>query len=280
MLADPQKETLFDELDANDEFDPLEDPLLNDEDEDEISILIGNTSTPPAKSADTVRAKTDIRTDAEKIVDIFKSMPTHRKTLLGILEFCIEKQRVPAVKERIADMLKASFSIYSAADYCNLLEQAGAILRVTEDGTDYTDAKTQPVITEEDGLEYLRAGNPPATFWATTEEGRNYLEADDPLGRLRNLLESEPTYHPIYKQVLLLCSTEGGKRITELGDILDNDPLLQEPRIYTQRFVDCLEKCDALVWDKAWKTTRVGQLGLEEIERFEKAAEAEEVVNG
>jgi hypothetical protein len=280
MLADPKKETLFDELDADDEFDPLEDPLLNDEDEDEISILVGNTSAPPGKNVDTARAKTDTRTDAEKIVDLFKSMPTHRKTLLGILEFCTKKQRVPAVKEQIAEMLKASFSIYTAADYCNLLEQAGAILKVTEDGIDYTDAKTPPVVTEEDGVEYLRAGTPPVAFWATTEEGRNYLEADDPLGRLRNLLESEPTYHPIYKQVLLLCSAEEGKRITELGDILDNDPLLQEPRIYTQRFVDFLEKCDALVWDKAWKITPIGQLGLDEIERFEEAATTGEVADG
>jgi hypothetical protein len=230
-LADPKKEALFDELDADDEFDPLQDPLLNDEDEYEISVIIGNTSTPSGKSMDNARMKADARTDAEKIADLFKSMPTHRKTLLGILEFCSEKKRVPAVKERIDEMLKASFSIYSAADYCNLLEQAGAILKVTEDDTHYADARTQPVVIEEDGAEYLKAGDPPEAFWVTTEEGRNYLEADDPLERLRNLLESEPTYHPIYQQVLLLCSTEHGKGITELGAALDDDPLLQTPRM-------------------------------------------------
>jgi hypothetical protein len=41
-----------------------------------------------------------------------------------------------------------------------------------------------------------------------------------------------------------------------------------------------LEKCDALVWDRAWKITGIGQLGLDEIERFEKATEAEGVTNG
>ena len=45
--------------------------------------------------------------------------------------------------------------------------------------------------------------------------------------------------------------------------IVDNDPLVQKPRLYAPHFVDKLEKCDALEWRKAWFTTEIGKQGLE-----------------
>jgi hypothetical protein len=217
----------------------------------------------------------DVCADADTVAEVFKSMPTYHKLLLSILELCTKKQSVAVVIEKTDEVLRSNFSVYKAAKFCNLLEQAGALLKVTKDGTDYATAKAQPILIEEDGIEYLKASEPPEAFWVTTKEGCSFLEADDPLERLRDNLESEPIYHPIYTQILLLCSNENGRGIEAIGDALDNDPLLQKPRMYARRFVEILEKCDALAWDKTWKTTRIGQLGLEEIERYQEHIKAE-----
>ena len=268
MVTDPKKKALFDELDMDDEFDPLEDSLLNseDEDEEEVVAVIGNPSLLPVERPVGVEPKADPRTDAEKIVDLFNAMAPRRKVLLGILEFCVEKQTVSAVEAKVDKMQENNFSVYTAANYSSLLEQAGALHRVTEDGVDYTDVKVEPIVVEENGVEYIKPGKPPESFWMTTEEGCKYLEADNPAERLRELLANEPQYCPIYKRVLLLCSAEKGKTTKELGDAVDDDPIVQEPRMYVQRFIDRLEKCDALIWEKTWKTTDVGLLGIKELE--------------
>jgi hypothetical protein len=246
LLTGLKGEDPLDLLDADDEHESLNDPLLQDE-----------GAADPATVVDTV-------------TELFKSMPTYHKLLLSILESCIEKQRISVVIESIDEVLRNNFSVYKAARFCELLEQAGALLKVTEEGTQYADAKAQPILVEEDGLEYFKANEPPEAFWVTTEEGRRFLEADDPLERFRDNLENERVYHPIFTQILLLCSNEKGRSIEELGDALDDDPILQKPRMYARRFVEILERCDALTWDKGWKTTGIGQLGLEEIERYDK----------
>ena len=267
MATGPTERALFDELDRDDEFNPLEDSLSDYEDDDEVFDILATTAKPPTESAVEIQPKADIRTDAEKIADLFKAMAPRRKVLMGILAFCTEKQLVPAVEAEVDELQKNNFSVYTAANYCTLLEQAGAIRRISEDGTDYANVTVEPVVVEEDGVEYLKPGTPPESFWVTTEEGCKYLEADKPAQRLRELFENEPIYHPIYKHILLLCSDEAGKTTRELGEAVDDDPILQDPRLYVQRFIDRLEKCDALIWEKTWKTTDIGLLGIEELEK-------------
>jgi hypothetical protein len=260
---DSKGETLLDALDADSECGPLKVPSIYGEDGSDAES--GGACVLVGEGVDGVQVPADTYIDADRVAELFKSMPTHRKTLLSILEFCTEKQKVPEVIKKIDDLLRNNFSVYKATRFCSLLEQAGALLKVTEDGTDYADAKVQPILIEEDGVEYYKAGEPPEAFWVTTKAGCHFLEADDPLERFRESLESQPAYHPIYTQILLFCSNEEGRGISEIGDAFDDDPLLQEPRIYARYFVDILEKCDALTWDKKWKTTSIGQLGIEEI---------------
>ncbi|MDR0513907.1 MAG: hypothetical protein LBG81_01925 [Coriobacteriaceae bacterium] len=195
---------------------------------------------------------------------LFNAMPSHRKTLLAILRFCRCPHKVPEVLALVEEERLKSFTHYSAADYCVLLEQAGSLCKVTEDGKDYTQAKAEPAVVEEDGMEYLVANEPPEAFWVTTDAGAAYLEADKPLERLRGLVASESRYQRIYEEVLLLCLDEKGRSIAEIDAALDNDQLLQEPRIYARHFVDLLEKCDALDWVDSWKTSSLGRQWLEE----------------
>jgi SOS-response transcriptional repressor LexA len=58
-----------------------------------------------------------------------------------------------------------NFSVYTAASLCALLEKAGAIRRVTEKGTEYSQVKVEPTVVEVDGVEYCEAGTPPPASW-------------------------------------------------------------------------------------------------------------------
>ena len=48
---------------------------------------------------------------------------------------------------------------------------------------------------------------------------------------------------------------EDGKTVKEINAQVDDDPLVQKPRLYAPHFIDKLEKCDALEWADSWKTT-------------------------
>lgn len=283
MTTDPNKENLFDELDIDDEFDPLAIPPLDDDEDEDVHEDAEPTLSPSRAVPNPRDPKPEIvdtRTDAEKITDLFKAMPTHRRTLLGILEFCLEKQTIPAVAARIEELDEYEVSVYKAANYNHYLAKAGAIVRIDINEENMKDIKVEPVLIEEDGVEYYIVGTPPEAFWLTTEEGKKYLEADDPLGRLRELFEKEQKFLPIYKQVLELCSADGGASIVAMGKLIDDNPLIQKPRMYVNRFVEFLEQRGALVWKKPWRITAIGQIGLEEIARYEEAAKHEQAEAG
>ena len=114
-----------------------------------------------------------------------------------------------------------------------------------------------------DGVEYLEAAEPVEVFWRITEPGQAKLDSDKPTERLRALLEEDAAYAVIYKRILALCAAENGAATPVINGKVDNDPLVQKPRLYAPHFVDKLEQCDALEWRKAWFTTETGKQGLE-----------------
>jgi hypothetical protein len=260
------KSAIDDGFDFDDEFDPLgdTDPDPTDEDYEESVDYVGTpelvlelTRQQPAsvKATDTPLAEV-------RIADLFASMVPRRKVLLGILGFCQTPQPVAAVGAEVDRLQENDFSVYRAANLCALLEKAGAIRRVTEDGDDLTQVKVEPRVVEVDGIEYLEPGTPPEACWLDTDEGRAALAADKPLERLTELFAADAQYLPIYKRVLMLCAQEGGQTVKDLGTAVDSDPLVQKPRLYAPRFIDRLEKCDAVTWAKTWVTTDIGAEGL------------------
>lgn len=259
----------LDEFDE--EFDPLED-VEDDLEEGDASDLPPASSTPEPQAA-----PADGRSAEERTADLLKAMAPRRKVLLGILAFCEEPQLVDDVNAKVDELQAHNFSVYTAADLTALLERAGALEHVTDEGGSFEDVEEQePEVIEVDGVEYLEVKQSAPTRWATTAAGLAAVEADRPLDRLNTLFAEDETYLPIYKRVLTLCAANEGATIKALGDAVDKDPLVQKPRLYVAHFVDKLEKCDAVEWVGSWTTTEVGRTGLEILKDVEDAPATEE----
>ncbi len=267
--------SLDDELDG---FDPLADDGADEDDELEggetapisaaVDAAAGGAAAAGAVAAGATEnaqvAHADERTAAERIDALFESMAPRRKVLLGILAYVSDGMKpVAEVNAEVDRLQEDNYSVYSAADLCKLLEGAGAIERVTAEGTPADEVETEPKTVVVDGIEYIEAAEPVEIFWQITEDGQAKLDSDKPVDRMRELFERDEKYAVIYKRILTLCAAEGGATTPDINSAVDDDPLVQKPRLYAPHFVDLLEKCDALEWRKAWYTTEVGRAGLE-----------------
>ena len=252
--------------DELDEFDPLADGA-DDEDADAADGLAaapGSAEGALAHASDNGRpAPANERPAEERTADLLATMAPRRTVLLSIMAHCCEPRPVAQVNALVDELQQNNFSVYSAANLCALLEKAGALERVTADGQPADDVESEPRVVVVDGVEYLEAGDPVEVCWLATDAGRAAVEADKPLERLRDLLDHDAAYLPIYKRILALCAAEGGAKTPDINAAVDNDLLVQKPRFYAPHFVDKLEKCDALAWQKAWVVTEVGRAGLE-----------------
>lgn len=245
------------------EFNPLADLESDDEfGEDTQSFLETASAGEMLSRPKEIVAKPDTRTPKERTDDLLAAMATRRSVLLGIMKYCLEPMPVDVVNAHVDKLQENNHSIYSAANLCSLLEKAGALERVDANGEHFTEGEVKPKTVVIDGVEFLEPGEEVEVFWLTTDAGRATLAEDRPLERLRELFAEEEQYLTIYQRILELCNTETGALTPALADAVDNDPLVQKPRYYATRFVDRLEKCDALLWQKAWVVTEVGEAGL------------------
>ena len=255
------------DLDAFDDFDPLADTGLDDD--EELEFPVGDGSNLKAAGAETpVRPVPahDLRPAAERTAELFASMPTRRKTLLAILAYCDEPRPVADVAQYIDELKQRDRSVFTAADLTALLERAGAVERVDESGAPYQDVTLEPKTVVIDGVEYLEPATPPVACWLATEAGRAVLEGNRPAEALQALFEEEGAYLAIYKRVLTLASDAQGATAKQLARAIDSDPLLKSPRYYSSRFVEKLNQCDALSWEgKVWMITAVGREALDQL---------------
>lgn len=209
-----------------------------------------------------------------ELADLLDRMPGRRSTLMGIVRFCADEPRDAAALDAMVEELQAANrSVYAAPTLCGLLERAGGLVRVDEDGNPLVPGDAaqiaEPQVVEVDGEECLEAVRMPPTRWFATDAGRALVTADDPAARLRSLLNDEPRYAPVYGRILELCSGEDGATTAVLSQEIDGEPVLQEPRCYVQMFVNRLEGCGAVVWRGCWKTTELGLRVLDETVRGE-----------
>lgn len=260
----------------DDDFDPLED-LGPDEDCEVSEYNQDNIDT--ANSASDSAEIIDDRPAKERIDALLTQMAPRRKVLLGIMDFCRDPKPVSKVNEFVDSLQEHNFSVYSAANLCALLEKAGALIRLTQDGETADGASAEPQVIEVDGVEYLEANTQAETNWASTPEALALVDADSPLDRFMTLLEEDARYASIYKRLLEMTAAEGGAATPHLGSAVDKLELMQSPRLYAPHFVDKLEKCDAIEWTKTWTITEIGRAGLAtlvDVEDIDAATKTEE----
>jgi hypothetical protein len=259
MGQDSQKSfELFLEADDS-EYDPLAE--VDDEDLDESGGQQAPRVDPQAKP---LRAAVpDDRSVPERIEDLFAVLAPRRRVLLGILRFLDAPKRSDMLQQKVEELQKYDSSVYSVYDFSLLLSEAGAIQKVSEDGSDFDEEAEQlPDIVEIDGIKFFKPTDGKQVFWLITDEGRAYLESDNPFGRLTELLAEDRKYQTIYKRLLEFCDGGAGRSAEELAALIDNDPLVQTPRKYFSYFAKKLEDCNALEWAGNWHTSELGQRGL------------------
>ena len=201
----------------------------------------------------------------ERTTKLIETMGERGNILLDVLELCRDPQPVGLVNRRIDERQEHDFSVYSPAVLCQALVRAGALRHVAEDGTEIDRGTRGAHPVDIDGEQYLEAEQSQATYWATTEAGLHVLEDNQPIDRIHALFAENMAYLPVYQRVLTLCSQDGGISMADLKQEVDDDPLLQQPRLYASYFADQLERCEALTWKRRWMTTDIGKLALAEL---------------
>ena len=224
---------------------------LEFEDEVEYPAIVDNDA-PVDVLAPPVVALADERSAEERIADLFAHLPGGHDELMAVLEVCIESTPEEQVMTAVAAVQERRHSVYSALSLCRMLERAGALVHLREDGSPYDEASLQPKHVVEDGVEYIVAAEPPASYWACTKAGLACVEADDPLARTRSLIAEDAAYASIYRYILERCLA-GSVSGKELGSVIDKLPQVQSPRLYGTFFIKRLEDAGAIVWDDAWR---------------------------
>jgi hypothetical protein len=262
MERNPQEapDAFFDTVDSG--YDPLTDFEADEEYLDESDGQQGPNTEYQAKML--YVPKLDNRSASQRIEDLFAAFAQRRRVLLDILRFLDAPKRSDMLEERVRELQEYDTSVYSGYNYSLLLCEAGAIQKANEDGSGFDEEAEQlPDIVEVNGARFYKPTDGKQVFWLITDEGRAYLETDDPFGRLAELIAQEPQYQAIYKRLLESCANEMGRSAEELAELIDTDPLVQAPRKYFSYFAKKLEDCGALYWAKKWRTSDVGNKGLE-----------------
>lgn len=208
-------------------------------------------------------ASAEKRTEA-----LFARLHSSRRFLNGILEFCREERTEDEVAGEVARMRALEFCIYGADVLCSHLVEAGALERIEPKQDDVR-------VVEVDGVQYLEPagraeeaaasgeeGEPRAAAvrLKTTQAGLAFLDREQDMGRFQEILDEDAGLDNIYRMLLDCCSNEGGASAKELGDAVDDQPELQEPRLYASYFYEKMAERDLIEWTgKVWGITEFGK---------------------
>lgn len=197
----------------------------------------------------------------ERTAELFAQLRAYRFILSGLLEAAREPKSMTELEQVATDLRAVKFCVYETANLCSMLETAGALERVLDDGTPFTSYVPKPAIEVIDGDEYYIPTNPPERFFQTTEAGLKIISEDTSEERLEKLLEKEGDLASVYRDVLAFANKENGVSVAEMSAAIDSNPLIAEPRrFFVQHFIDALERLGALGWNGSkWETTPYGE---------------------
>ena len=238
---------------------------------------------------------------SERIAALIEKMPSHRALMFKIILACENPMQASELNAYVEEQQRFDRSVFGPVELCGLLQRAGALELVDENGDPYErpscpaqnpgpatgaeDVEEAKAVAAEEAATGAKESSIPGeqrpqegedepdsaddgsstrpAFWAATEAGLTAARSDDPLERLSSLLQQNEAHASVYKCILRLCARDGGAKTPALGRAVDSIPSVWHPRLFATHFVDQLEKCGAIRWQGAWRTTDVGLGGLD-----------------
>ena len=279
MAQHDSTDFLIDDSDLE-SFDPLAD-FEADEEIDDIPIESGlfdpqDAGFPDAKTLAEDTEKAQLQPAEVRTADLMDAMKNQRSVLLGILDFVQELRTDEDTVALITELKKDNYSVYSPDNFCLLLRRAGAIERVTADGTSFEGVVLEPNRVVIDGAEFWEPADQPELFWSITPVGQAALDSFQPRTLIRQALEAEPEYRSIYRTIIERIDCEEGADQKALSKMYDNKPVVEKPRLFVERFINHLSEAGAIEWkDKAWRLTEPGREAYAVLNELDKAASDE-----
>lgn len=250
-------------LDEGCDYDPLDEP--EEKDADEEAETFGYKGSPEQVKQDASETKPQIPAK-ERIKNLFADMPPYKVWFLTILESCRTAQTAQQIERTVGALESKRQCVYSAASFCTMLEEAGALEKCTADGSPYEEVKPQLAEVEENGKKYLRPVAPPEAMWKTTPEGLKALDDNNPLSELFRIVDDrESAYASVFLEILGMCDGDGSS-IGQIKQQVNSNPVLEYPKKTAQFFMDFLDRNGAIEWNGAWKITDIGRKLQEHLE--------------
>ena len=200
-----------------------------------------------------------------RIEALFAQMPTFHKMLFAILKDCEKPIATADLEAHVEEMKRHHHSVYDPLTFADLLARAGAIEQTDETGTPLAEVEQEPLRVEVDGAEFWRVAPAPAVYWHLTADGAAQLDTYRPLEMTARLYEEDPRYAEVFTTCLELCARGNGASLREIGDVVDDEPVLQSPKRYAMYFIDKLEHAGAVEWTGQWSATEHGRAYLDSL---------------
>lgn len=154
--------------------------------------------------------------------------PAYERVLYTMLSYCKEPKTLAELEAKILALPEMKVPLQTTQVLVSWLLGCGGI---------------QEIVRQEE-----------PSLWVTTKAGVCTFEEEESADKLEALLESDPVYKTIYLMVLDFC--RAAKSRMEIETHLADQPLLENPKIYANYFIETLERAGGLVWNGAWQTTQ------------------------
>jgi hypothetical protein len=192
---------------------------------------------------------------------------------LGIIDFCEAPQTPEDVDGCVARLEEHGNFVYDAVNLRRMLEEAGALVYLEPErpagDLDQTDENGALVVTKR-----------PTGVWQSTPEALAYVRAYDPAAEFSQLLDDDPKYIPLYVRILQACE-QAPQSKTQIDDLVEDDPICQEPLRYGGFFVDHLAEHGVLSWNgDLWEISEVGRQILDKYADAAQGAQGAQDVQG
>ena len=223
----------------------------------------------------------------EGLLKAITKQPLHRHIYRKLLIFLNEEHSTEEAEAFLAEVPEFAYAVQPAGRFLDVLERAGGIERRSQDedlvdGVDGEDERVGDIFpsdaefsesnAEAEGVAALEeAGEFEETpqdalatlvgaHWLTTDLGREYIEATDPIAPLNELITQDTSRTDSYLLVLERCAREP-QSLADLEKAIrafqrENESAAQiQPSVYLDR----LERVGGLYWKGQWNITKEGR---------------------